>query len=403
MTGHRFAVLAAELLRQKPADARSRPVDRDQDIAVLTRALASRQARQRRRKWVWAGGALAAAAASALLVGWRPQASDGRLAATVPCADGADCSGSGPDAVDVGHFGARTLLPGQSVVAKSGELTSIRFDSGTQMLVRENSSIEYRQGAATRRFGLDRGSLWLRVAKLHQGQRFLVDTPDAEVEVRGTVFEVKYLSSAESCAGTRTRVLVREGHVLVRSNGKDVMLSPGSAWPSDCDAAKQVPSHERADTQPASSRTRRASRSKTIETAVAGSEPAAALGYEPKEALSGELFSRPRSSDGPREAVAPLQPVDQVEPRSDLEQQNDLFAAASRARRQGDLAGALSGYEQLLQRYPGGPLTESATVERMRLLGRMAPSRGASAARAYLRDFPNGFARAEAERLTDMP
>jgi hypothetical protein len=41
---------------------------------------------------------------------------------------------------------------------------------------------------STQAFRLEAGSLDLKVAKLQDKQRFLVDTPNIEVEVRGTQF-----------------------------------------------------------------------------------------------------------------------------------------------------------------------------------------------------------------------
>jgi hypothetical protein len=83
-------------------------------------------------------------------------------------------------------------------------------------------------------------------------------------------------------------------------------------------------------------------------------------------------------------------------PASSLSEQNDLFAGAMRDKRAGRRAEALAGLERLLATYPRGPLAESGTVERFRLLDGAAQ---AQAARDYLSRWPRGFARAEAEAL----
>jgi hypothetical protein len=61
--------------------------------------------------------------------------------------------------------------------------------------------------------------------------------------------------------------------------------------------------------------------------------------------------------------------------------------------------GALDVLDRLRTSYPGGPLEESADVERFRILSSGDRARGAAAARDYLRAHPRGFARAEAETL----
>jgi hypothetical protein len=116
-----------------------------------------------------------------------------------------------------------------------------------------------------------------------------------------------------------------------------------------------------------------------------------------------ELFvhageSWPQGCDGavPAPAVA-----EQPAQASTLAAQNDLFAQASALKRQGDAAGAIALYEHLIEAWPSGPLTESATVERMKLIAEQNRVEGARAARAYLQQYPRGFAREEARRLSD--
>ena len=49
--------------------------------------------------------------------------------------------------------------------------------------------------------------------------------------------------------------------------------------------------------------------------------------------------------------------------------------------------------------YPRGPLAESATVQRMKLLVRLDQPEAVRTAEAYLASYPNGFARNEASRI----
>lgn len=84
---------------------------------------------------------------------------------------------------------------------------------------------------------------------------------------------------------------------------------------------------------------------------------------------------------------------------SDLAAQNAILSRAAAAKRRGDRAGALTAYDELLARYPGGAQAETAEVERMRVLASMDPSRAKTAAEEYLKRHPSGFAGEEARRL----
>lgn len=68
------------------------------------------------------------------------------------------------------------------------------------------------------------GSVSIEVEALRPDQRFLVVTSDAEVEVRGTRFEVV------ADEGKLLRVSVQEGKVEVRRGGASRLLLPGDRW-----------------------------------------------------------------------------------------------------------------------------------------------------------------------------
>ena len=71
-----------------------------------------------------------------------------------------------------------------------------------------------------KRFSLEAGSLFAKVAKLTADERFVVATPDAEVEVRGTAFRVTIVPADRACEdGSPTRLEVTEGVVVVRHAG----------------------------------------------------------------------------------------------------------------------------------------------------------------------------------------
>jgi len=63
------------------------------------------------------------------------------------------------------------------------------------------------------------------VAKLKPGERFVVATPDAEVEVKGTRFELVVDGETSRCEPVlRTRLTVQEGVVAVRHEGREVRI-----------------------------------------------------------------------------------------------------------------------------------------------------------------------------------
>jgi TolA-binding protein len=87
-------------------------------------------------------------------------------------------------------------------------------------------------------------------------------------------------------------------------------------------------------------------------------------------------------------------------PGSSLATQNDLFLAALRARRDSRPQESLRFLARLIDGYPDGPLIEAAMAERMELL--LSAGDASAAARVagqYVRRFPDGFARPDADRL----
>jgi ferric-dicitrate binding protein FerR (iron transport regulator) len=156
------------------------------------------------------------------------------------------------------------------------------------------------RGPAFEAVRLVRGRAHLKVRKLHGGQRFHVLTPDADVQVRGTEFDVELQP-------TGTCVRVQEGLVAVYSNGEH-LVGPGQTWGA-CPPA--VPPS----------------------TAPEARRPEPVLRRAPGA-------SRPTPSD--------------------LRAQNAIFKAALEADRAGRPVEAARLYRQLLARSPDGPLSAQA-------------------------------------------
>jgi hypothetical protein len=84
-----------------------------------------------------------------------------------------------------------------------------------------------------------------------------------------------------------------------------------------------------------------------------------------------------------------------------LAEENRLFQLGLSARNAGDAAGAAEAFATLLARYPRSVLAEQALAERFRALERAGRlSSAIVSARRYLAQYPRGFARPDAERLT---
>jgi hypothetical protein len=344
----RYAELAARALARGPGDAASdaltpAPIalpDRAATLREIQRALHSR-ARRRVTRWVAAGaGALAAAAAVAIVVGWRGvdlrRAGEGSAAISAPPAAAtpsagmavAAVEGSGAsieiDGTESPAVARAELRPGATVHAPPAGHVMLALDTGTRLRVADGRTRVVELGTM-QRFELQSGSLEAAVAKLQPGHRFVVATPDAEVEVKGTRFELTVDGSGVRCdRDVRTRLVVQEGVVAVRHGGREVRVAAGSEWPTCAPAAAATEAH------------------------AGGAHRTHANSARPAPVES-----------APAEAA--------VDP-STLAEQNDLFAAALAARQRGKRAEAIRWLDRLLARYPAGQLAESARLERGRLL-----------------------------------
>ena len=349
----RYARLAAKALARGAADDEAGTTatlpDRTASVAAIERAL---RARGRRRLAPWVGWGVAAAAAAVLLaVGWRSLRS-GEGPATPGAPGGvargaaraetkmavADVEGPGaaieaPDGARPANLGDRIAAGASVRVPGAGHLL-LALDTGTRLRVGASSRVRLTALGSTQRFDVESGTLEADVAKVPMGGRFIVATGDAEVEVKGTRFEVAVVATPSACAPfARTQVMVQEGVVVVRFAGGEARLPAGAVWPA-C-----PPPPPAAAVHTAHNRTR----------------PPRAAAPTPDRA-------------GP--TAAPPDP-------STLAEQNDLFAAALSARRRGDVDEAIHWLDRLIARYPKGQLIDSARSERQRLIevrGERAPS-----------------------------
>jgi TolA-binding protein len=201
-----------------------------------------------------------------------------------------------------------------------------------------------RASGATTVIALEEGRATFNVAHLESDQRFSVALPDGEVEVRGTEFLV-------DVAMNRTKsVSVSSGTVALRLAGQnEVKLLAGDRWPST------VPD----------------------ETSVQD-------GGAPELT---QVASRPSHGTPPRPIV--------VGPAERFDEAMSRFSA-------GQFGDADARFGAFIHDYPADSRCEDAAFLRAVARSQLGDTEGAAALAAkYLRTYPHGLRRAEAQRLID--
>lgn len=172
------------------------------------------------------------------------------------------------------------------------------------------------------------------MTKLKAGERFVVTTPDSEVEVRGTHFQVTVVPPDEACGqGLVTRVAVSEGVVVVRSLGHEIRVEAGHSWPLGCPERTASP-----------------------------------VRSMPERGAASVKRAAGHTSPAKDESAASVSP-------STLATENDLFSAALKAGRAGDRREAVELLDVLLTRFPQSPLKQSAESARAKLSESIQPAR----------------------------
>jgi len=370
-------------------------VERTRAIAAVSAAIGARQARRQRVRRAMVG--LSLAASSILVVGavraLIASGSPAKVAAVSSAAPAVAASRLDPIATPLaGEVRIRTetsvraiaqgtpVSAGDHVLAEPGARASVALTTGTRLALENDSDLAVTEAdPAMTVFTLLQGAVRADVAKLKAGERFLVRTADADVEVRGTSFRVAVVASARVCGDgqsgegaengtTRTRVEVTEGIVTVRHGAQEVAVHPGQSWPAPCASGSE---------------------GRSVASAVPSPRPHA----RSDGAHGGAISNGPASRSTPESAPPSARAI------SDLAAQNDLFAEAMREKQRGDANAAVATFDRFVATYPASALLESAIAERMKVLVTSDPARARGAAREYLARFPKGFARADAEKI----
>jgi hypothetical protein len=269
--------------------------------------------------------------------------------------------------------GDRALRDGDAVQTAAGARAHLKTIKSSVDVSESTELRVSRPSAAEERISLRRGRVDVSVEKAIDTQRaVVVETPDAEVVVRGTVFDVR----VEPLNGsTKTHVHVTRGSVWVLAQGVQVaLLSAGQSWSSGNSAQKELP-----PATPSAATPSAATPVPTTEAPVAAAPVARPIVEAPRSGRPKVVASRKAGT---------------------LAAENRLFSAGVEARNRGDSARAAELFTELLASYPQSTLREVAQVERFRALKSAGQaSRASTEARRYLAEHPDGAARGEARDL----
>lgn len=233
-----YADMVSDLLRDDSTPPPRFPSDRQKLVNAVERGLRSRQRRQQMIRWSLS--ASAAAAVLVLVIGGKTLlspyaparlpmhdktlASAGVRVVGVPDQQGAIMVGGG-DAQPVSVVEGMPLPKGFRLVAPPAGEVRIGAARGTTLALEGGGELTISEASIMQRYELKAGAVRARVAKLLSGERFIIATSDAEVEVHGTAFRVAVVPADPACGGgTITRVAVTEGVVSVRRAGLDLLL-----------------------------------------------------------------------------------------------------------------------------------------------------------------------------------
>ena len=247
----------------------------------------------------------------------------------------------------------RSIEPGNTVTQVASTSTSVPVRTVTTVVPEGEARFVRATDGGTEIVTLEEGAIDLSVRHLSAGERFLVKTSDAEVEVRGTVFRV------EAADNRLQNVAVVEGKVEVRFRGGAFLLGPDERWDRPVDARP---------------------------TALP-SVPVIAVPASPPLVASAK-----HGAPSPRPAESAKAPAD------------DAFVEGMGMMERGDYGAAARHLDAFSKSNAGDDRAEDAAFLVILALQRAGRSAEAvAAARRYLGAYPAGYRRAEAQAIVDAP
>jgi hypothetical protein len=276
-------------------------------------------------------------------------------------------------AVILGWTGARlTAPPAPVAVLHLRQPPRLALAPETTLKPSNDARFERSRHGALEVVTLKTGTVDVTVRPLAPGERFVIRTDDAEVEVRGTALRV------EADQGKIRSVAVAEGAVEVRYAGFSAVIPSGGSWRATGEAPAAAP--------------------------VAAAVPpalAAAPVFAPRAAaprLASRAMPEPAAPLAPEPKVAEPPP-----PKAPAMSQASLaFADALGAMRRGDYAAGALQLEKFAGSHASDARSDEAEILRAIALQRAGRAgEAAAAASRYLSGRPAGAHRAEAKRIAD--
>lgn len=241
------------------------------------------------------------------------------------------------------------------------------------------ASFEHKTDAGLETVALTSGELDVRVRSLASGERFVVKTGDAEIDVKGTSFHV----AAED--GKIRSVTVDEGSVEVRYAGFTAIIPSGGSWRANGDAptgalpAASAPAASASGAAPVAA----------LPTPVAAVEPRA-----PRAPSQVALVVPPKPAPEP-------EPTNVTPPKRELSAASRAFADAMDALARGDNELAADRFQGFAKTYASDPRSDEAEYLRAIALQRAGHDGDARAqSKRYLEARPQGAHRADAKVLS---
>ena len=360
-------------------------------LSAMENRLPSRSPRIKPRM-VFVASLLAAAAAAATLVVYFGNSGDPQDKDALESAEHVAANASGPTAASVDHD-AHPVDADVEVVrqshhfVKDGELLEL---VGSRIWgTAETSVFIETMPNVCRRIRLVTGKIVASVDPVKHGCRFLVETPNAHVEVKGTFFSVEVLP------GGAERVRVAEGTVAVRdfsNNGREQFVGIGQQFLiGDTQIIDALPSDIDADTALTGVQIKK----RPVSDAFQGKPRAEAKGAESsrrdseRELLTeAKALRKARDFDAAQRAYLKL-----------ISGYPDSGAAANALIALGqmelgvlnDSDAAVHHFSTYLDKYPGGVLVDEAWLGRVRALTKQKKFNAAvAAATSYLAQNPQG-------------
>src|SRR5262245_2946167 len=203
-----YASLVADLARSRDETWVPPPGVRTRERAIEAIAAAMTASKRRRRaRWVMIG---TAAAAAAMMVTWgarrwwvhptqtpvanSPSSSQTSTSEHQPgsyvgiAISGSPVASRSGEPIVLGQ--GASLRDGDRIVADRSGRAALTLSTGTQLFVEGGARLGIVSQGEHQVFSLEEGTVSASVAKLASNERFVVRTQDAEVEVRGTKFQV---------------------------------------------------------------------------------------------------------------------------------------------------------------------------------------------------------------------